>query len=135
MTPDLADTLEFQLRAVGINNEHDLQTRIIQIITDRGGVATRVNSGGAISKRGGRIKLAEAGTSDIIACYRGQYLAIEVKYLDGKVSKEQEEFGVRVEAAGGWFVVVRGLSNFDNVFAKIEKYLERSENANNQDTE
>jgi len=127
MTPDLADTLEFQLRAVGIENEHDLQTRIIQIITDRGGVATRVNSGGAISKRGGRIKLAEAGTSDIIACYRGQYLAIEVKYLDEKVSEKQQEFGDKVDKAGGWFVVARNLANIDWVLDEIEQYLERSE--------
>ena len=119
----LESEMEFQLRTVGIENEHDLQTRIIQMITDRGGVATRVNSGGSISKRGGRIKLAEAGTSDIIACYRGQYLAIEVKYGDEKPSKKQQEFGVRVEAAGGWFIVARGLSDFDNVFTEIESYL------------
>ena len=127
MTPDLADTLEFQLRAVGINNEHDLQTRIIQIITDRGGVATRVNSGGAISKRGGRIKLAEAGTSDIIACYRGQYLAIEVKYLDGKVSKGQWDFGDKVGKAGGVFIAVNNYLIVNDVLDKIEQYLERSE--------
>jgi len=133
MTPDLADTLEFQLRAVGINNEHDLQTRIIQIITDRGGVATRVNSGGAISKRGGRIKLAEAGTSDIIACYRGQYLAIEVKYLDEKISDKQQEFGKKVSVAGGWFQPVNNLEILNDFLDKVDKlseieqYLERSE--------
>jgi len=131
MTPDLADTLEFQLRAVGIENEHDLQTRIIQMITDRGGVATRVNSGGAISKRGGRIKLAEAGTSDIIACYRGQYLAIEVKYGAEKPSEKQLAFGARVEAAGGWFITTNGYVDFgvvfDQVDAYVEQYLERSE--------
>jgi len=119
----LESEMEFQLRTVGIENEHDLQTRIIQMITDRGGVATRVNSGGSISKGNRHIKLADAGTSDIIACYRGQYLAIEVKYLDGKVSKEQEEFGVKVEAAGGWFVVARNYANIDWVLDKIESYL------------
>ena len=125
MTPDLADTLEFQLRAVGINNEHDLQTRIIQIITDRGGVATRVNSGGAISKRGGRIKLAEAGTSDIIACYRGQYLAIEVKWGNEQPSQKQFDFGNKVLAARGWFIVSNGAVNFDDVLGRVDKYVER----------
>jgi len=126
MTPDLADTLEWQLRAVGIENEHDLQTRIIQIITDRGGVATRVNSGGAISKRGGRIKLAEAGTSDIIACYRGQYLAIEVKYAEGFPTKPQLLFGGRVYDAGGTYRCVRNLDETYELLSEIEQYLERT---------
>ena len=123
MTPDLADTL----RAVGIENEHDLQTRIIQIITDRGGVATRVNSGGAISKRGGRIKLAEAGTSDIIACYRGQYLAIEVKWGNEQLSTKQVLFRDKVARAGGFCYLIRDTNRLDEALSEIEQYLERSD--------
>lgn len=80
--------------------EHDLQTAIIALIRVKGGVATRVNSGSAIFKDGaGRvnvIKGAERGTSDILACYRGRYLAIEVKYGRGKPSLEQLMYAMDV---------------------------------------
>ena len=81
--------------------EHELQTKIIDLIRSRGGVATRVNSGGSISKRGGYIRLADKGTADIIACYRGHYIAPEVKWGDNVPSPEQVDFFRRVRDAGG----------------------------------
>jgi len=93
--------------------EHDLQTAIISLIRVKGGVATRVNSGSAIFKDGaGRMNVirgAERGTSDILACYRGRYLAIEVKFGRGKPSLEQLLFGEMVKDAGGMFLVTYDL--------------------------
>jgi len=103
-------------------SEHDLQTAIIQLIRLRGGIATRVNSGSAIYKDGaGRMNVirgAERGTSDILACYRGRYLAIEVKYGHGKPSPAQVDFGSQVMDAGGKFLVSYDL---DEVFSLLDK--------------
>lgn len=99
-----------------IKCEHDLQTKIIKLIRERGGVATRVNSGSIVFKRSGYtnvLKLADKGTSDIIACYQGRYLAIEVKFDDGKPSEEQIEFGKTVNKAGGIFLLAYNLEDVD----------------------
>ena len=132
MTPDLADTLEFQLRAVGINNEHDLQTQCIAEIRARGGVVIRVNSGGSISKGNRHIRLADKGTSDTIACFRGKFIAAEIKKRGKKASDEQCDFLRKVADAGGIPLIIDNLDQLKNALSEIEQYLERSENAIHQ---
>ena len=88
--------------------EHDTQNAIIKLIALRGGVATRVNSGAAIFKRNGStsvIRGAEKGTADILACYKGRYLAIEVKHGKNRPTIDQLNFGTKVRDAGGLFLV------------------------------
>jgi hypothetical protein len=82
-------------------SEHDIQSSILELITRKGGIATRVNSGGSIAKRGKYIRLAPKGTSDIIACYRGVPLYIEVKRDGECATDEQIDFLERVAEAGG----------------------------------
>jgi hypothetical protein len=41
------------------------------------------------------------GVSDILACFEGRFLAIEVKRPGGRVSPDQELFLARVRKAGG----------------------------------
>jgi hypothetical protein len=85
-------------------SEHDTQSAIIDLIRIRGGVATRINSGSMIAKscdRAYRVNLADKGTSDIIALYKGVYLSIEVKYGKGKPTPEQLSFLDNVAKAGG----------------------------------
>jgi len=105
--------------------EHNLQTSILQLIRLRGGVATRVNSGSAIYKdNSGRMNVirgAERGTSDILACYRGRYLAIEVKFGRGKPSPAQLEFGRVVVDAGGVFLVAYDLDEVIRLLDEIDQ--------------
>ena len=106
-------------------SEHETQNAIINLITLRGGVATRVNSGSAIFKgKNGVvnvIKGAEKGTSDILACYRGRYLAIEVKYGKGKATPEQFEFGRQVRDSGGLFLVAYDVEEVNWMLDAIER--------------
>lgn len=86
-------------------SEMDLVNQIIDYITLTGGVAIRINAGmriieGEDGKRRA-FRGAPKGTSDILACIRGQFIAIECKDGRGKPTPEQLEFIERVRAAGG----------------------------------
>lgn len=85
--------------------EHDTQSAIIDLLKLRGAVVTRINSGSMIAKskddRCYRVNLADKGTSDIIALYKGVYLAIEVKFGKNTATQEQIAFLESVAEAGG----------------------------------
>ncbi len=49
------------------------------------------------------------GVSDILGCYRGRLLAIEVKAPKGHLSVKQRAFLERVQAEGGIAVVARSV--------------------------
>lgn len=90
-------------------SEHDTQSAIIQLITVRGGIAIRVNSGMHVIKGNDGstrvFKGASKGTSDIIACFKGKFLAIEVKHGKNQATPEQRDFIQRVNDCGGIGIV------------------------------
>lgn len=106
--------------------EQDLVNAIIQLIQMRGGWAIRINSGmtvveGAKGKKR-MIRGAPAGTSDIIACYRSRFVAIECKIGRNKMTVYQEDFMHRISHAGGYHVlaysqddVIRALNLIDGM--------------------
>ena len=96
--------------------EHETQSAIIKLIRKSGGVATRVNSGN-VSRH---VKGADKGTSDIIALYKGVYLAIEVKDGDRKATQAQLDFGELVELAGGLFIVARDVETIEAIMDEID---------------
>ena len=57
------------------------------------------------------------GVSDIIGCYKGRFLAIEVKKPGGKLTLMQAKFLAQVEDAGGIAFVARSL---DDVINKLK---------------
>jgi Holliday junction resolvase len=104
--------------------EHDTQSAIIDLIRLRGGVATRINSGSMIAKSGDRsyrVSLADKGTSDIIALYKGVYMAIEVKGAKGKPTPDQIAFLESVANAGGVGLVAYDVDYVDTVMIAIEE--------------
>lgn len=90
-------------------SEQDLVNAIISLITLRGGVAIRVNSGMIPIDNGDGtrrvLRGAPAGTADIIACYRGRFIAIECKIGRNKPTPLQVDFLERVSDAAGWAIV------------------------------
>lgn len=104
--------------------EHETQSAIIDLIRLRGGVATRVNSGSAVFKRDGKtqvIRGAEKGTADIIACYKGRYLAIEVKHGKNTITMEQLIFLESVRSAGGITCVAYSVDKVNRLLDAIDK--------------
>ena len=63
------------------------------------------------------------GISDWILCYRGQYVAIELKTGTNVISVLQKKFLEEVKAAGGYAVVCYFLEEVKEVIKKIDKDL------------
>lgn len=55
--------------------------------------------------------MAKAGVADLIGCYRGLAIAIEVKSTKGKLSQAQELFLSRWRQAGGIGIVARSVTD------------------------
>ena len=82
-------------------SEHDIQNKIIKKCRDRGALVWRINSGGNISKRGGRIALQKKGTADTFILYRGIFITAEIKKLGEKATDEQIAFLEDIAKHGG----------------------------------
>ena len=76
-----------------MSKEQDIQTKIKNYISSIGGLPVKFNNIGIYAK---------AGVSDILACIKGKFVAIEVKKPGGKPSKLQEQFINAVNSIGGF---------------------------------
>lgn len=62
-----------------------------------------------------------AGCPDILACYRGHFLAIEVKTLVGRVHPNQQRQLELVDHAGGTAFVATSKDDVDDVLDRIDR--------------
>lgn len=62
--------------------------------------------------------MSKKGVSDIIACYKGRFIAIEVKTEKGRVSDAQQQFLEAVTASGGVAILARSV---DDVIEGLKK--------------
>jgi hypothetical protein len=65
-----------------------------------------------------------AGLPDLIFCYRGQFVALEVKMPEGKVSVIQKRRIREIRDAGGRAYVVRSVSAAMRVLDAVDKSLD-----------
>lgn len=97
--------------------EVTIQRDMLEWLAWHGYVPVRVNAGMA---RPG-VRLAPAGTADIIACSpTGRYVAIEVKRRKGRVRSAQQRFLEAVRQAGGVGVVARSVEELAAALAMAE---------------
>ena len=75
-----------------ITKEQDIQTSIMNYISSIGGLPLKFNNIGIYAK---------AGVSDIIACIKGRFVAIEVKRPGQKPSALQVNFINAINSIGG----------------------------------
>ncbi len=59
------------------------------------------------------LRIGLPGTADIIACYRGQFLAVEVKVDGDRQRPEQKHFQAAIKAQGGIYVLARFTDTLD----------------------
>lgn len=62
--------------------------------------------------------MSEPGVADLICCWKGRYLAIEVKTEKGAITDKQKNFLERISRAGGISIVARSV---DDVIRVIEQ--------------
>lgn len=86
--------------------EADLLRAILAYLRYRGVLHARTNAG-----RAGGVRLAPRGWCDITGCYKGRFLAVELKSDDGELSEEQVAFLLRVRDEGGIAVAARSVED------------------------
>lgn len=62
-----------------------------------------------------------AGIPDIICCYRGRFVAFEVKAKGNKPTKLQEAMIRRINEAGGTALTVYSLEDVKKIIMKVEE--------------
>ena len=92
-------------------SERAIQNDILVAITALpGAFFWRANTGAAFTESGRVIKFNVPGTPDILGCYRGQFIGIEVKSRRGTQRQSQERFQTMLERAGGRYIVARSVA-------------------------
>lgn len=62
-----------------------------------------------------------AGIPDIVCCYKGRFIAFEVKVPDGKSTPLQDATIKRIREAGGVAEVVRSVDEVKEIITKFTK--------------
>lgn len=103
--------------------ESDIQASILVAVTAReGAFAWRNNTGMFRSMDGKRVvRAAVPGSPDILGCYRGRALGIEVKAARGKQAEEQRRFQRLWTKAGGVYAVCRSAEDAVAVLDSIDE--------------
>ena len=92
-----------------MTKEQDIQTKIMDYISSIGGLPVKFNNIGIYAK---------AGVSDILACIKGRFVAIEVKKPGNTPSKLQENFINGINSIGG---VAFWVDNLDDVKDNLKR--------------
>lgn len=111
-----------QKPAQKVEREQGLMNAIVDYLRLRGCVAIRINSGAIpVEGEGGRrlIRLADKGTSDILCCYRGLFVAIETKIGSNTPTPAQEAFLADVRRAGGVAIVAYSIEDVERGLEKV----------------
>lgn len=86
------------------------QTAILRVLKRRGAWVVKIHQTG----RGTR------GTPDILCCYRGRFIALEVKSDRGKATDNQLVQLRAIQAAGGHALIVTGPHKVDQLLDAID---------------
>jgi Holliday junction resolvase len=92
--------------------ESRLVRRIQDLIRKRGGRSFKIH---------GDSSYQEAGIPDILACYQGRFLGIEVKMPGGRLSRKQERVMQTILDAGGVAIVARSVDDVHRVLDMLDK--------------
>lgn len=99
-------------------SEKTLQKKIIDYLESIGAVVVKVNNGAVYNPyRKSWIPPRRKGVSDILCCYKGYFIAIEVKGTGSYATKEQKEFIEQVKINGGFGITTR---KFEEVVELID---------------
>ncbi len=87
---------------------------VLNSLYNRGAYAWRANSVGLFDKKLGLYRpAAKKGVSDVLACYKGKLIAVEIKIGKDRLSPEQDGFQRSIQSARGIALVVKDLEDFE----------------------
>ena len=64
---------------------------------------------------------SHGGISDILGCYKGQFVALEVKPPDKPATKFQELFLRRINRCGGFGKIINSTLEVEGIFDELNK--------------
>lgn len=101
-----------------------LTNDIINHIYARGGYAWRASSVGVFDQQKQAFRTApKKGVSDILACFNGRLIAVEVKIGKDRLSDEQVGFMMNIKNVGGCAFVAVDFDNFLEQWNLAEKNM------------
>lgn len=98
---------------------NDLTNKIIDFIYRQGGYAWRATSVGVFDTKKVAFRAsAKKGVADVLSCYRGILVAVEIKIGTDRLSDEQEGFIRNVRNAGGRAFVASDFQQFQDAWTE-----------------
>ena len=92
---------------------NELTNKVIDYIYRQGGYAWRNSSMGVYDQRAGAYRTAaKKGVSDVLACFQGRLIAIEIKIGKDRLSPEQIGFTRNIIHAGGVAFIATSFEDF-----------------------
>ena len=101
----------------------ELTNQVIGHVYQQGGYAWRASSVGVFDTKQMHFRAsAKKGVSDVLACYKGVLLAVEIKIGSDRLSDEQTGFMRNIEHVGGGVIVC---GDFTEYLAGWESFVSR----------
>lgn len=92
----------------------ELTNKIIHQFYTDGAYAWRQSSTGVYDEKAGHYRTAaKKGVSDILACFKGMLIAIEIKIGSDRLSDEQKGFRDNILHVGGFAATVSDFEEFE----------------------
>ena len=91
--------------------EYRIVQNIKKLIRVRGGWCVKIHGG----------PYQDAGTPDILACYKGRFIAIEVKTCRGVARPEQKITQRAITGSGGYSLITHLIGDVADVLDEIDK--------------
>lgn len=91
--------------------EYRIVQNIKRLIRSRGGWCVKIHGG----------PYQDAGTPDILACYKGRFVAVEVKTARGVARPEQKVTQRAVTGSGGYALITHLIGDVADVLDEIDR--------------
>lgn len=109
-------------------NEKETQKAILEYLKTIGALPIKIYNGGIYDPSSQKYFFpyqTQRGVSDIIVCYKGKFIAIEVKSPLKKPTPYQIQFLHEVERAGGIGIWTDNIDKIIDFFSNFDKYANR----------
>ena len=92
--------------------ENEIQKAILEYLNYIGKIYFfRAGSGAIRTENGNYFKSGKVGCPDIVVCYKGKFIGLEVKTEKGKQSDYQKVAEQEIKRAGGKYFMVRSIND------------------------